>query len=586
MKTTDELIKEKREFFRRSLNVKSFWITMLMLFLMGGTILIAGFLLYSTTVSREFLVSTWNQANAEAAVVEQADYRKKCDEILAIYDSIPEEERGDGTSDEYKAKFTSTVDGDFKSMQKAMKDLKSRNGPMNAFIVALDRKINRMIYLVDSDTNPETFCYPGTWEMYKHHQIEALIEGQDPSRVDEVMDVTGRVQAIFTDQPKYGPRATGGSTLYQTDRYTVMVCVDEKMDPMIASSKVFLIQYLILLVIVTLVTAWIGMRIIRKKIVSPINRMATAAEAYRKEDDDKLGSVKYFSDLDIHTGDEIENLAVTLKGMESDLYEYVTNLTRVTAERERIETELDLASRIQSHMLPNTFPPFPDRSEFDIYASMQPARNIGGDFYDFFMIDDDHLAIEIADVAGKGIPAALFMTATKVILSEKTKEGIPPSKVFESVNEAVCANDQDSMFVTVWLGILEISTGKITAANAGHEYPVLIHADGSVELFKDKHGLVLGGMSGMKYNDYEIRLSSGDRLFVYTDGLPEATSQSEGMFGTDRMIETIGASASGEGPNRLISFVNAAVEEFVGEDDRFDDLTMLCLEYRGSNNNS
>ena len=197
-------------------------------------------------------------------------------------------------------------------------------------------------------------------------------------------------------------------------------------------------------------------------------------------------------------------------------------MTRVTAEKERIGTELALATRIQADMLPNIFPAFPDRTDFDIYATMDPAKEVGGDFYDFFLIDDDHLCMVMADVSGKGVPAALFMMASKIILRNNAMMGKSPAKILGPTN-AICSNNQEEMFVTVWLGILEISTGKLTAANAGHEYPVMKRPDGRFELLKDKHGFVVGGMEGVKYKDYELQLEPGAKLFLYTDGVPEAT---------------------------------------------------------------
>ncbi|MBO7407903.1 MAG: serine/threonine-protein phosphatase, partial [Clostridia bacterium] len=247
---------------------------------------------------------------------------------------------------------------------------------------------------------------------------------------------------------------------------------------------------------------------------------------------------------------------------------------------ERINTELGLATRIQSAMLPNIFPPFPDRTEFDIYASMDPAKEVGGDFYDFFLIDDDHLGLVIADVSGKGVPAALFMMASKIILANNAKMGKSPAQVLTDTNAAICSNNREEMFVTVWLGILEISTGKLTAANAGHEYPVLLAPGGQYELFKDKHGFVIGGMDNMKYKEYELTLEPGAKLFLYTDGVPEATNAEDELFGTGRMLAALNTDTAAP-PEEVLKDMRAAVDDFVKDAEQFDDLTMLCLEYRG-----
>ena len=244
------------------------------------------------------------------------------------------------------------------------------------------------------------------------------------------------------------------------------------------------------------------------------------------------------------------------------------------------QTELRMAARIQSDMMPQKFPAFPERKEFDIYASMTPAKDVGGDFYDFFMTDSDHLCMIIADVSGKGVPASLFMMASKIILKNSAMHGNSVSDILFMTNRAICANNTNDMFVTVWLGILEISTGKLTAANAGHEYPILTGKDGNFSLLKDKHGIVIGAMDMMKYKEYEIQLEKGSKLFVYTDGLPEASDKDNNMFGIERAVETLNKNISAS-PEVLIDSVSHSVKAFVRDAEQFDDLTMMCIEYRG-----
>lgn len=246
----------------------------------------------------------------------------------------------------------------------------------------------------------------------------------------------------------------------------------------------------------------------------------------------------------------------------------------------RLEYELNLATRIQEDMLPNVFPPFPERKEFDIYASMTPAKEVGGDFYDFFLIDDDHLCMVIADVSGKGVPAALFMMAAKIIISDNAMMGKTPAQILTDTNALICSNNREEMFVTVWLGILEISTGKITASNAGHEYPVLKRQSGDFEFFKDKHGFVIGGMEGVKYKDYEIELEPGSSLFLYTDGVPEAENGKGEMFGAGRLLSALNSQSTGS-PEQIIKNVKSAVDGFVDKNEQFDDLTMLCFKFEG-----
>ena len=277
---------------------------------------------------------------------------------------------------------------------------------------------------------------------------------------------------------------------------------------------------------------------------------------------------------------EIEVLAEAFDDLSKKTKQYIEDITQITKEKERVSTELNMASQIQTGMLPHIFPAFPNRSEFDVYAAMDPAREVGGDFYDFYLIDEDHLALVIADVSGKGVPGALFMMVSKAILKNNAMAGKSAAEILRATNETICTNNKMQMFVTVWIGILEISTGKITAANAGHEYPA-IQQDGRFSLLKDKHSFIIGGMEGVKYKEYTIQLKPGDRIFLYTDGVPEATDAAERMFGTQRMIDALNAEPD-VSPEAILNNIRRAVERFVCDAEQFDDLTMLCLEYKGS----
>ena len=253
-------------------------------------------------------------------------------------------------------------------------------------------------------------------------------------------------------------------------------------------------------------------------------------------------------------------------------------------EQERIVKELSTARQIQSSVLPHIFPPFPERREIDLFASMDPARDVGGDFYDFFFIDEDHLCLVIADVSGKGIPAALFMMFAKRIIEDFARIEHSASDILKKTNDLLCDNNQADMFVTVWLGILEITTGRMTAANAGHEYPAICKKDGLFEIYKDRHGFVIGGMEGVSYREYTLQMNPGDKIFVYTDGVPEATNGSGEMFGVEHMTAALNSCAGGS-PTDILRKVRSAVDDFVGDAEQFDDLTMMCMEYKGADAN-
>jgi len=253
---------------------------------------------------------------------------------------------------------------------------------------------------------------------------------------------------------------------------------------------------------------------------------------------------------------------------------------REEAKRERIENELQLATNIQASALPHTFPAFPDRHEFDIYASMTPAKEVGGDFYDFFLIDDDHLGLVMADVSGKGVPAALFMMVSRVLIKAHLQNGDSPAKALAHANEQLCEGNEAELFVTVWAAVLEISTGKGIAANAGHEHPALRRADGKYELQIYRHSPAVATMEGMRFREHSFRLNPGDSLFVYTDGVAEATNAENELFGSERMLDALNVDPDAK-PEQVLSHVMQGIDAFVASAEQFDDITMLCLKYNG-----
>ena len=266
--------------------------------------------------------------------------------------------------------------------------------------------------------------------------------------------------------------------------------------------------------------------------------------------------------------------------MEDDTLRYISNLTRVTAERERIGTELNVATQIQADMLPRIFPAFPEREEFDIFASMTPAKEVGGDFYDFFLIDDDHLAMVMADVSGKGVPAALFMVIAKTLIKNRALMGGTPAEILDYVNGQLCEGNEAGLFVTVWLAIMEISTGRGMAANAGHEHPAIRRGKGSFELVKYRHSPAVATMEGMHFREHEFQLHPGDALYVYTDGVTEATNANNVLFGEDRVVEALNRNPSAP-PREILQTVKDAIDDFVGDAVQFDDITMLGMDYFG-----
>lgn len=265
--------------------------------------------------------------------------------------------------------------------------------------------------------------------------------------------------------------------------------------------------------------------------------------------------------------------------MEKDIMEYTENLTAITAEKERVNTELSVATRIQANMLPSIFPAFPDHREFDIYATMNPAKEVGGDFYDFFMVDERRLAVVMADVSGKGVPAALFMVIGKTLIKDHTQPGKDLGEVFTEVNELLCESNSEGLFITAFEGVLDLVSGEFRFVNAGHEIPYICRNGSKFEPYKIRAGFVLAGMEGMRYKCGEMRLEVGDKIFQYTDGVTEATNAHNELYGMDRLMEILGEN-SALPPTELLPKIKEDIDRFVGEAPQFDDITMLCLEYK------
>lgn len=400
--------------------------------------------------------------------------------------------------------------------------------------------------------------------------------GSNPQEVVKVFQTGERSSDYFVRENSFGYNTSAILPVKDDEgRTTALLVVDVPMPYIVGNLNHYLALTIGVTVLLTCLVMFLNMAYLRRRVVRPIGLLTGNAQEFA-ENRSGFGHDL----LQVRTGDEIETLARALGQMEADIVTYIDNLAAVTAEKERIGAELNVATQIQASMLPSIFPAFPERPEFDIYATMQPAKEVGGDFYDFFLVDSDHLALVMADVSGKGVPAALFMVIAKTLLKNAAQMGLSPKEALSKVNDQLCENNEAEMFVTVWLGILEVSTGRLTCANAGHEYPALRRAGGEYELVKDEHGFVLAGMEGVRYREYELELASGDELYVYTDGVAEATNADEVLFGTDRMLEALN-SHLGAGPDILLPKVKEVIDSFVGNAPQFDDITMLGLRYLG-----
>lgn len=354
---------------------------------------------------------------------------------------------------------------------------------------------------------------------------------------------------------------------------TALLCVERPMSELHYGRQMYINNVIYATIIFTVIACVIAGVFIKTQLVAHFKKISEKAKNFAYSENRELDT----SLRDMSRITEIKELGNSVEKMENDTLQYMRELSIAVAERERVNAELTMASSIQSDALPSKFPPFPDRNDFDIYASMTPAREVGGDFYDFFFIDDDHLALVIADVSGKGMASALFMMMAKILIKFHAMSGASPTDVIGSLNNDICKDNEHDMFITVWFGILECSTGNIVCVNAGHEHPAVRRKDGQFELIKGKNNFVVGGIPDIVYKEYELHIDNGDMMFLYTDGVSEATDCDNNAYGLERLIDALNMTPNLT-PESLIRDVRASIKEFVGNSPQFDDITMLSIK--------
>ena len=327
--------------------------------------------------------------------------------------------------------------------------------------------------------------------------------------------------------------------------------------------------YILILITVILIAYNLSNRV-SKRITAPLIKLTDDVKVISNGNLDQKA--------EITTNDEISDLANSFNSMTDSLKNYINDLTNLTAEKERIGAELNVATHIQSSMLPSIFPAFPHDARFDIYATMNPAKEVGGDFYDFFKIDEKHLAMVVADVSGKGIPAALFMVIGKTLIKDHTNLRTYLTDTFYEVNNMLCESNSENLFITAFEAVINVETGHMKYVNAGHEMP-FICKKGKWKAEKIKPGFVLAGMENMKFAAGEMYLDKGDKFFQYTDGVTEATNINNELYGMERLENALNQN-SDKSMRELLPAVKADIDKFVGEAPQFDDITMLGFELK------
>ncbi len=465
---------------------------------------------------------------------------------------------------------TGDTDEEYQEIEKRLDDLVDATNTTLIYVAKVDTSDYRTLtYIYDSvnsasgfDRYPLGYTAVGVTEEYVNNVRGIITKGERAT------------EYLYSYSEESGAHTTAGIAIYDSKGKIVAILGVEKAMTRLENARNTYVKDVLLGVLAAVcLFLLVYSMFLYREVLLPI--LAITDEAKRFADSntpsDKLSA--------INKNDEIGVLAKAVGKMETDIVEYVENLTLVTAEKERIGAELSIATQIQANMLPGIFPAFPDKPEFDIYATMNPAKEVGGDFYDFFMVDDRHLAVVMADVSGKGVPAALFMVIGKTLIKDHTQPGRDLGEVFTKVNNLLCESNSEGLFITAFEGVLDLVSGEFTFVNAGHEIPFICKKDESYKPHKIRAGFVLAGMEGIRYKCGTMQLSPGDRLFQYTDGVTEAMDKDGRLYGMERLGEVLAQNAA-LAPMDLLGKVKEDIDAFVGNAPQFDDITMLCLEYR------
>ena len=562
---------------RRSLKVKFIVIMLLFAMLLSVGTVFVSYRTYTTSFNRHYEQLATNITQTAASVLPAEDAKTLRDEVKKTYRAFCEEygktpDYADFSEEEkeaYESRFAYIYSmPEFTSVLELLQKIREDNDVVSLYLGYTDVDTMRDLYVADASAEGEA-CAVGTIDDVEEEHVQKVLNG----------DYT--FPAYVTNYEEYGWLCSASAPVADENGEVIcMVLVDISMNKIVADRQTFLTQIALIIAVIALLMLVVTVLIMDRTIVRPITRLSAAANSYiENKKDEETTDESVFEPLMIHTGDEIENLYGSLKQMESDISTYIREVTSITAEKERIGAELDVATHIQMSMLPCIFPAFPERKEFDIYATMNPAKEVGGDFYDFFMVDERHLAIVMADVSGKGVPAALFMVIGKTLIKDHTQPDADLGEIFTDVNRMLCESNSEGLFITAFEGVLDLMTGEFKFVNAGHEMPFLLRADGSVEAYRIQAGFVLAGIEEMTYKSGVMTLNPGDKIFQYTDGVTEATDAENQMYGMGRLADVL-TRAREKKPEEIIANVRDDIDAFVKDAPQFDDITMLCLAYK------
>ena len=442
------------------------------------------------------------------------------------------------------------------------------------YVIMVDRSdYGRFVCVVDSICNEVDNTNYTQWELgYKRDTTNDEYR-EKYRRVYEQESPYETVYRIKVNDGQHPHVTTIVPVKNSAGEVAALLCMQRPARELEDARRPYIVSVAITTAILLLIFIGCGSFFLNKDFIKPVLRISAETARFAKENT-KSETLENFKGYR-----ELVELAGSIGIMETDMVRHMKDLEIATAERERMGTELSFARTIQVNSIPCEFPAFPDRDEFDIYGSMKPAYEVGGDFFNFYFVDDSHIALVIGDISGKGIPASLFMMVVNIMIGDRTGMGGTPAEILTFVNEHICEHNDADMFSTIWLGIVDLRTGNVTATNAGHEELTISHGGGDYEIYKTPHDLAVGVISGTKYRDYEFHLDPGDKIFLYTDGLTEATRGDETMLTMKGALEVMSRYKDCS-PEETIKGVYKSVNEFVEGAPQFDDLTMLCFEMK------
>lgn len=561
---------------KKSLNLKIVTNMFLIGMIVALVACIISYSVYKNTVISQSEKTLSNAALSISHTLESESIEILKDKVIEIYHAYVNEAENDVIElegdelDNYLALYDEVIESqEYIDLMLQLERLTKDNEYKTVCIIFNDVETEKSVYLIDGELTFEDKCMPGVCDEWGEVERNRILEKKDYS-----------FPVNTTNTREYGWLCSVGQEIQNSSGEMIgTVCVDISMDGLMKKISNFMKNLVIILVVIVVVIIVVNIFIFRKSIVKPIKELSMATASFVSDTKAEIADESAITKLNINTGDEIEELSNSVKNMEKDLINYIKELTVVTAEKEKVGAELNVAKQIQKSMLPCIFPRFSDIKYFDIYATMDPAKEVGGDFYDFFMVDETHVAIVMADVSGKGVPAALFMVIGKTLIKDHTNPESDLGAVFSKVNNLLCESNSEGLFITAFEGVLDLVTGEFNYVNAGHEMPFICKKGDVYKPYQIKPAFVLAGMEDMRYKAGTMVLEPGDKLFQYTDGVTEATNSKNELYGMNRLEEILNKNINKK-PIDLLPAIKLDIDKFVGLAPQFDDITMLGFEFK------